>query len=207
MAALNDFLYPPRPGGSIMPGDLGYYERTGQWVVQPKFNESRILTHIMPNGEVVFWTRHRNRPMPARFDAPALSNAVKANLKLTPGVEYWLDGGVMNRVKEAGGELVFFDVLCLGQYLFLKLNQEDRLKALAKICGEPQELNPEATALRVSDRLWMATCFRDNFHDNLKRLLEVDYIEGLMLRKHESVIDNYGRKQYEASWMKRCRVK
>mgnify|MGYP005607612967 CR=1 FL=1 len=206
IAAQTDYLYPPRPGGSIMPGDLGYYEKSGVWLIQPKFNESRILTHVLPSGEVVFWTRHRTRPTPARFDAPTLANEVKA-LRLTPGVEYWIDGGVMNREKEAGGELVFFDVLCLGQYLFLKLTQEDRLVALSKICGEPTESNVDGTALRVSERLWMAPCFQDGFHDRLKSLVEFNYIEGVMLRKRESVIDNYGRKQYEASWMKRCRVK
>lgn len=207
MSSLTEFLYPPRPGGSIMPGDLGYYEKTGQWVVQPKFNESRILTHVLPSGEVVFWTRHHTRPAPTHFDAPTLSLEVKKHLKLTPGLEYWIDGGVMNREKEAGGELVFYDVLCVGKYLFLKQTQEDRLNLLAMICGEPQELNAEETAMKVSNHLWMSTSFRDGFNDRLKTLIGVNYIEGLVLRKLSSQIDNYGRKQYEASWMKRCRVK
>lgn len=207
MPSQTDFLYPPRPGGSIMPGDLGYYEKTGLWCVQPKFNESRILTHVLPTGEVIFWTRHATRPTPTHFNAPTLSIEVKTRLQLTPGLEYWIDGGVMNKGKGGEGELVFYDVLCVGKYLFLKLNQEDRLKALATICGNPVELNSEGTALRISDHLWMSTCFRDGFHDKLKTLLEVPYIEGLMLRKLASQLDNYGRKQYEASWMKRCRVK
>jgi len=207
MSTQTDFLYPPRPGGSITPGDLGYYEKSGLWLVQPKFNESRILTHVLPSGEIVFWTRHHSRPSPTHFNAPALTIAVKKCLHLTPGVEYWIDGGVMNREKEAGGELVFFDVLCLGKYLFLKLSQEDRLKALSVICGDPKELNQEGTAFRVGDHLWMATSFRDGFHDRLKTLLQVNYIEGLILRKLSSQIDNYGKKQYEASWMRRCRVK
>lgn len=202
-----DFMFPPRPGGSITPGDLDYYERSGNWLVQPKFNESRILTHVLPSGEVVFWTRHKTRPAPAKLDSPFLSEQVKRHLNLVPGLEYWIDGGVMNREKDAGGELVFYDVLCVGQYLFLKLTQADRLKALATICREPMELNSEGTALKVADRLWLTTTFMDGFYGRLKTLLEVPYVEGLMLRKTASVIDNYGRMQYEASWMKRCRVK
>lgn len=207
MAALTDFLFPPRPGGSIQPGDLDYYEKSGEWVVQPKFNESRILTHVLPTGEVVFWTRHKTRPAPSHFDSPTLSQEVKSRLNLIPGLEYWIDGGVMNREKGAGGELVFYDVLCVGKYLFLKLSQEERLKALDVICGSPRELNEEGTALKVGDHLWMSTCFADGFHDRLKTLLEVNYVEGLMLRKKTSQLDNFGKKQYEASWMKRCRVK
>lgn len=207
MNLLNEYVFPPRPGGSIQPGDLGYYEKNGGWLVQPKFNESRILTHILPDGEVVFWTRHKTRPAPSHCDSPTLSIEIKANLNLTPGLEYWIDGGVMNREKGAGGELVFYDVLCVGKYLFLKLSQEERLRALEVICRNPTDLNDEGTALKVSDHLWMSTCFRDNFHDRLKKLLEVKYVEGLMLRKLSSQLDNFGKKQYEASWMKRCRVK
>jgi hypothetical protein len=207
MPSQTDFLYPPRPGGSIMPGDLGYYEKTGLWCVQPKFNESRILTHVLPNGQVVFWTRHAKRPAPTHFNAPALSIEVTRCLRLTQGLEYWIDGGVMNKGKGGEGELVFYDVLCVGQYLFQKQAQEDRLKMLEMICGHPQTLNPESTAMQISDHLWMSTCFRNGFNERLKTLLHVPYIEGLMLRKLSSQLDNYGTKQYEASWMKRCRVK
>ncbi len=207
MSSLADFIFPPRPSGSITPGDLEYYEKSGHWLVQPKFNESRILTHILPTGEVAFWTRHGQRPSPSNFDAPSLSLEVKKNLHLTPGVEYWLDGGVMNREKNAGGELVFYDILCHAKYLFLSTIQEERLKLLTAVCNDPKELNEEMTALKVGNRLWLSTVFHDNFSDHLKKLLKIPYVEGLLLRKSLSQIDNYGRKQYEASWMKRCRVK
>ncbi len=94
-APAKTFLYPPRPGGSIQPGDLDYYEKSGNWLAQPKYNESRILAHVLPDGEVVFWTRHGTRP--TKFDFAGLAREVASNLNFTPGVEYWIDGGIMNR--------------------------------------------------------------------------------------------------------------
>lgn len=199
-----DFIYPPRPGGSITAGDLPYYEKSGKWLVQPKFNDTRLLTHIRSDGTVVFWTRHRTRP--TKFDAAGFSIEVLKYLNVEIGQEYWLDGGVMNREKDAGGELIFFDVLFVGKYLFLK-GQEDRLSLLSQICHNPQTLNEHGTALKIGGRLHMSPVFRQNFSERLKSLLTISYIEGLMLRRCDSQLDNYGVKQYEASWMKRCRIK
>ena len=155
----------------------------------------------------MFWTRHKTRPDPSKFDSAILSQAVKNHLNLKIGVEYWLDGGVMNREKDSGGELVFYDILFLGHYLFLKMTQTERLRELSAICKDPLEFNSEGVARKISDRLWLTMTFAEDFNSHLRNLLEVPYIEGLILRKSKSVIDNFGRSQYEASWIKRCRVK
>jgi hypothetical protein len=189
-----------------MPGDLGYYEKTGVWLCQPKFSDTRILTHVSEVGEVEFWTRHRTRPVQSWFDAAGLAEIVKTSLKIELGREYWLDGVVISREKGTGGDLVFFDVLCIGCYLFLKMTQEERLEALAEICRGAKEEDEAGTAVRVGERLWMARTYRDGFAGHLKRLIELPHVEGVVLRRGSSVIDNHGRKQYEAAWMKRCRA-
>ena len=51
-------IYPPRPKGRIMPTELPRLEKLGIYVVQPKYQGSRICINIAPDETVTSCDRH-----------------------------------------------------------------------------------------------------------------------------------------------------
>lgn len=176
----------------------------GQWIAQFKFNGSRNLIHITPERKITFWTRHQTHP--ARFTlTDSLRNEI-LSLNLEKGKEYWLDGELMNKtIAETKNKIILYDVLCVGKYLFQSSNQVERLTLLNNICNNPELLIHNESAFKVSDNIWMANTFENGFVQLFSSALLFSDLEGLVLKKKISKIDNFGVKEYEVNWLIRCR--
>ncbi len=197
-------IYPPRPQGKINPSDLPYYENSGLWIAQRKFNDTRNLLRVDLGRELSVWGRHGEGHK--RFSLTnALRQEILDNLKLDPNKTYWLDGGVMNKTKDGPNSLVFFDILEAGKYFFCGPDQMKRLEILYDICGNPTKKTENGLALEVSTNIWLAETFSDNFADRFKEAEQIDMIEGLVLRRKDSTIENFGKVEYEVDWQIRCR--
>ena len=202
------YLYPPRPKTKIPPGNLAGYEPLKQWVIQLKFNGTRTVIQITPEGTVNFFNRHDEEHK--QFVPSKEIVAEVLSLDLARGKEHWLDGELLKnkttdkRYKE---RIVLFDVLMLdGRYLFGSPNQMARLEMLKKICRFPKVLEPaNGIALVVTPHLWMAETWDRDFVKHFNQFLSTDEIEGVVLRKKNSVIDHVGTKEYEINWGVRCR--
>lgn len=199
-------IYPPRPKGAIPPQELDYYEKTGLWVAQPKYNGGRNVIHIEVNGNISMWGRHG-----AKHEIFSMTDSQREQILSLPGLkkgqEYWLDSEVLIKTKapETKNKIILFDVLQAGRYLFMSPNQMVRLEMLDEICGRPRVLdNWRRMAYKISDDVLMSPTylegFKDRFNDDLG-----DEVEGLVLRKKDSFIDNFGVKEYEVGWLIRCR--
>lgn len=198
-------IFPPRPKGAIHPNDLDYYEKTGLWIAQYKYNGARILIHIN-EGNVIVWTRHASKHL-----TYTLFNEVKNEFLSLPGlekdVEYWLDGEVLTKTTspETKNKIILFDILHKGKYLFLKPNQMIRLEMLNELCGRPDKLDCWCKmGYQISTNLLLAPIFTNNFKVHFNEL-KCDEVEGVVLRKKDSVLDNFGQKEYEVGWLIRCR--
>lgn len=197
-------IYPPRPKSKMLPKDLSYYEGTGKWVAQRKFRGSRAVINISPAGEVTLGNRHGASF--ARFSLDRkYREEILSGLLLQKGVEYWLDGELMNKDENPTNEIILFDVLQVGRYLFGSPNQMERLKMLADICGNPTELAPSGLALQVTPRIWMAETFASGFVKKFEEALPIKQLEGLVLRKKASSLDHFGHQEYETTNLIRCR--
>ncbi len=199
-------IFPPRPKGRIPPTELSYYEGTGLWVAQYKYNGSRNVVHIEPDGVVSVWGRHGGKHL-----SYALPESVKAEILSLPGIkkgtEYWLDSELMSKTSaaETKHKIVFFDVLQVGKYLFMKPNQMGRLELLREICGDPKELDGQRQmGYVISNTLLMAPTFEKDFEARFNED-HGDEVEGLLLRKKEAALDDFGQKEYEVGWLLRCR--
>lgn len=199
-------IYPPRPRSAIPPNELPYYESLGIYCVQPKYNGARSVIHITSDRQVYIYSRHgrphRNYTMPA-----SMAKEILALPGLKKGVEVWLDGELLSKTTatDTKNKIVLFDVLHYEKYLFLSPDQVGRIELLANICGGPNKLDSlRGMGYVVSDNLWMAPTFYSNFADEFNKDYG-DEVEGLVLRKKNSVIDNFGQKEYEVSWLIRCR--
>jgi hypothetical protein len=125
---------------------------------------------------------------------------------LEAGNEYWLDGEILIKTiaNDTKDKVVLFDVLQAGEYLFLR-NQLDRLEVLKKICGEPTKLDSfRGMAYVVSPNVLMAPTFYSNFVQEFNKDYKEE-VEGLVLRRKDSLLDNFGNKEYLVDWIIRCR--
>lgn len=200
-------LYPPRPSSNIQSHELPTYEKTGEWLVQRKFNGTRTVINISKDRKLTFLTRHgesHKRFVPSED----LKNQI-LGLNLESGQEYWLDSELLDSktvTKQYKNKIVLFDVLQAGRYLFGRPDQMARLDILKQICGNPTELEPNlGIALKVSDNVWMAEDFHSDFEQRFQDFLVYPEIEGVVLRKKKQALDNFGQKEYLVSWLIRCR--
>lgn len=199
-------IFPPRPKSAIPPKELDYYEKTGIWCVQPKYNGARSVVSVSPEGKVEIYSRHGRKHL--NYTMPNfMEKEIQAIPGLKPGIQYWLDGELLNKTtaKDTKGKLVLFDVLQIDKYLFLKPNQVERVELLKGICGNPTKLDPwRGMSYQFSENIMMAPTFFSNFSQEFAKDYG-DEVEGLVLRKKDSVLDNFGQKEYEVNWLVRCR--
>ena len=200
-------MFPPRPKHRIRPADLPKYEKQGIWVAQLKFNGTRSPINIKPTGEVVAWTRHGTPHKQWELSSDVADQL--RSLGIQDGLEYWLDAELLNNKTtdpHYKNRLVLFDVLQAGHYLFGDPDLMGRHELLFNLCGRPTELEPKnGVALKVTENVWLAETFASNFTDHWESRIELDEIEGLVLKKKRSVLDDFGAKEYEVSWQLRCR--
>lgn len=174
-------IYPPRPKSAIPPIELSYLEKTNRWCIQPKYNGKRAV--ILIDGDVKIYSRHQK-------EHKSCPDSIKKEILMLPGlkkgVKYCLDGELLPQ------KIILFDVLQAGKYLFL-VNQIERLKILNQIYG-----NHKSKQVSISP-----TFFKDfkQYFDNIQ---DSD-IEGVVLRRKDSVLDNFGEKEYLVNWLIRCR--
>lgn len=211
-----NYMYPPRPKNAVPPTELPKYQATGQWVIQRKFKGTRNVIHITPERKVVFWNRHKQSH---KLWTPTKEIVRQfLALDLQPGFEYWLDSELLHsKVAEATAphlknRIVLFDVLLVEnpgnppEIGLGKGTQMERLAALAKLCRLPTKTEPHHhIALEVSENIWLAQTFESDFPAHFAEMIHLPEIEGVVLRRRDSVIDSLGTKEYETSWQIRCR--
>ena len=107
-------VYPPRPKSRILPARLPSYEKTGKWVVQRKFNGTRINVYIHGDAVRLF---HKGRS-PRQFHLTERLKCEILSLKLDPNSAYWLDGELLDaktKTPAYKGTVVLSDVLQAGE--------------------------------------------------------------------------------------------
>lgn len=200
-------LFPPYPEGKTTPHSLSEYEKEQNWVAQRKFNGTHILIHVLPNKNISILTRHGTPPK--LFDLTKDHKEQILSLDLEENKEYWFDGELLDhktKSEKYKGKIILFDILQAGDYFILNKNQKDRLELLDKICRNPKKLEPNnGIAFEVTKDIWLAEKWEKDFEKHFSELNHLDEIEGLILRKKNSFIDNYGQKEYKVNWIIRCR--
>ena len=200
-----EVIYPPRPESRILPARLPEFEKTGRWVVQRKFNGTRIQVYVH-NGTVRLLHKGER---PKQFILTTGLKSEILSLNLDPALVYWLDGELMDAKTKTSaykGKIVLYDVLQAGRYFFGAPNLMGRLAVLDEICKHPTEKEPNlGIALRVTPNVWMAETFTTDFSKRFKDFILHNEIEGLVLKQKDSVIKNYGKKEYDVPWQIRCR--
>jgi ATP-dependent DNA ligase len=200
-------LYPPHPSVKISCHNLDKYEKTNNWIAQRKFNGTNILINISPDKKINLLTRHGHAPKTFHLSKNHVEQIL--NLNLDDGKEYWFNGELLDsktKNKEYKAKIVLFDVLQAGEYFIRKPDQIKRLEILKEICKNPKDLEPnKGIALKVGDDIWLAEYWHNDFKKHYEEFLNMDEIEGLILRKKDSFLTDFGSKKYDVPWMLKCR--
>jgi ATP-dependent DNA ligase len=199
-------LYPPHPNIRIPFGKLREYEESGKWIAQRKFNGTNVLIYISKDRKVHILTRHGTPPKLFSLSKSHIDQIL--SLKLDPDKDYWLNGELLDhktKNKDYKKKIVLFDVLHAGKYLIRNPNQQKRLEILSNICNNSEKLEKNGLALEVTQDIWMAESWEYDFEEHFKEHIDKDEIEGLILRKKNSFLDNFGQKEYDVSWIIKCR--
>ena len=195
------YVYPPRPKGRTTPSDLTIFESSGEWLVQRKYNGVRNLVHKMADGSMCFFNRHGSeqskiKPTKVMFDAIN-------SIGFKNGREYVLDGELLKIGLDNKPIFVIFDILWDGKYLFGSPSQFERLEILRDLCGG-FHLETDY-GYKLSNDIFVANYWMKNFLMEFNRVLDHPKIEGLILRKKHSALDDYGYREYETTSQVRCR--
>jgi hypothetical protein len=190
------------------PAQLQEYDDSGEWVAQYKYNGTHIVLRVSPEGEVSILTRHGTPPK--LFSLSRSHREQILDLNIEKGKEYWFAGELLDHKTKSPQykkKIVLFDILQAGRYLMRKPNQMGRLELLDSICQpDPSNLEPtNGIAFQISPDIWMAPTWDADFVSHFERFIHLDEVEGLVLRKRLSALDNFGTKEYEVSWLLRCR--
>ncbi len=196
------YVYPPRPVGKIIYNDLPIYETSGSWIVQRKYNGTRSLIFRLSQGQYKFFNRHGREHH--NFSPTKSMISCLDSLNYQSDKEYVIDGELMNKVSGKKNFLIFFDVLVVdGKYLFGKPNQMERLNILKNLCDNP--IQNTDWGFRLADDVFLADFWENNFLQQFQKVSEIPEIEGLVLRKRFSALDNFGQSEYCTSTQVRCR--
>lgn len=202
-------FFPPRPGITLHRDFLRDYSDT-IWIAQRKFKGQRSPIYISKDKKTIeLWSRHDyNNFLHKNYTTPLCVKEAIRSLKL-PDNDIVIDAELLHaKTKHVKDILVLYDVLYLDKYLS-GMKQLERLELLSQICNNPQQLEVGKRALMVNDHIWLAETIKTDFINQYQSLNHLDEIEGLILRKKNSKLQDgnisRGRRQHEVPWMVRVR--
>ena len=203
-----NIMYPPRPKLSIPPEKLPDYENNG-YVAQLKFNGTRTLVEIGPGSDIKLWTRKREA-----HKAYTLSDELKSELTsiheagdVTKTLIF--DAELMhNKTKGLKDTLIIFDLLVVDSDYLVGMSMLERYDVLCNILGEPNTWEPETgrnIAIEVFKHVWLAQTFVFGFEREFKSRIDMDEIEGLVLKQSWAKLERGLSETNNDNWLVRCR--
>lgn len=131
------YIYPPRPKQAVPRDTLSIYAGLG-WVAQFKFNDSRCLVKLLPDGKVELWNRHAERFRSYHAPDWLLEQLNGLREFLGPGYHV-LDGGLLDAKHVAIKDtIVLWDILVHDDDYLVGSTYRSRydvLCGLAAACG------------------------------------------------------------------------
>lgn len=199
-------MYPPRPNTAIPPDTLSKY--VGWWA-QRKWNGTRNLLFVLPDGSFELWNRHKQQHKQYKLTTSMKASIQELASKLERGVFHVFDSELMDaKTTKLKDRIVLYDVLVHnGQYL-IGTTYKQRYETLSGILGNPQEHESDTgrrLALRFNKNLWLTEVFTDKLDERFKEALGVDEIEGLVLKDPKGKLDFGVREENNGMWMIRVR--
>ena len=200
-------MFPPRPSRKIPPEKVADYESKG-YFSQFKFNGTRTLVEFK-DGKINLWTRHKAPHKQYKLTKGMESNLKRIQETLGPDESHILDGELMHsKTKGLKDTLILFDLLVYKNEYLLDTKALERYLLLQAILDEPdcrESVTGKRIAIKVMEHVWLAETFCTNFEDRFNHAIELDEVEGLVLKKVVGKLERGFREENNGSWLIRCR--
>ena len=188
MAKYNKYTYifPPRPKNAIQSSDLDFWDNN-TLIAQCKLNGSNCT--IYTNGEKhIVMNRHNGRLTNFRLTDEEIKSMYRGN-----GEWMVINGEYMNKSKSDENRKVFnhkfviFDILVLDGDSLVGKTFEERVVLLDQLYGTKDCEKPYLYG--ISENIYRVKSYTSNFLDLYNDLVEIDMIEGLVLKRRSARLE------------------
>lgn len=198
-------MYPPRPNGSIVPDTLDKYPG---WWGQRKWNGTRNLLIVLPDGSYELWNRHREQHKQYKVTSMMDKSIKEMISKLKKGVFHVFDGELMDaKTKTLKDRIVMYDVLVYEGFYLLGTTYRERYKILMDILGTNEHENETGhkLAFKFNENIWLSEVFERDLPKRFDEAMKLDVIEGLVLKDPNGKLEFGIREKNNGSWLIRVR--
>lgn len=195
------YFYPPRPETKITSDQLGKYEK--KFLAQPKLNGACAEIYISPTNDIRNFGRHKNENL-TNFK---IKDEEFAKLNKT-GKWMVLVGEYMNKNKKGldgkpwNHKFVIFDILVYKNDYLIGTTYQERIKILDDIFGT---VDYNEYLYKISDNIYRVKTFYDNFLNIWKKIIKIDMLEGLVLKKLISKLERAYREKNNVNSLLKAR--
>jgi len=180
------YIFPPRPRNAIMSSDLDFWDNN-TLIAQCKLNGSNCT--IYTNGvKNIVMNRHNGRLTNFRLTDEEIKSIYRGN-----GEWMVINGEYMNKSKSDENRKVFnhkfviFDILVLDGDSLVGKTFEERVILLDQLYGTKSCEKPYLYG--ISENIYRVKSYTSNFLDLYNDLVEIDMIEGLVLKRKSARLE------------------
>ncbi|RKZ12569.1 hypothetical protein DRQ50_11745 [bacterium] len=215
------YIFPPRPKDAIprdqtqILGDMG-------WLAQLKFNDTRCLIKLLPNGESELWSRHAEKIR--SYTCPEwLQDQIKElrdQLGLDRNKYHLLDGGLLDQKHRAIKDtIVIWDILVRDSKHLLGTTYQERYQSILApedvpwywsqhgmhrlgTSYTPNIFHPEYHPATIWPDLWEMI---DTINKEYKNICG-PLLEGLVFKNPQGILGMGITEKNNSNWLMRSRV-
>jgi hypothetical protein len=179
------YIFPPRPKNAIQSSDLDFWDNN-TLLAQPKLNGSNSV--IFTNGEkVIVMNRHNGRLTNVQVPMEEILSIYKGKGWMVLNAEYMNKSKSDENRKVFNHKFVIFDILVLDGDSLVGKTFEERVILLDQLYGTKDCEKPYLYG--ISENIYRVKSYTSNFLDLYNDLVEIDMIEGLVLKRKSARLE------------------
>lgn len=179
------YIFPPRPRNAIMSSDLDFWDNN-TLLAQPKLNGSNSV--IFTNGEkVIVMNRHNGRLTNVQVPMEEILSIYKGKGWMVLNAEYMNKSKSDEKRQVFNHKFVIFDILVLNGDSLVGKTFEERVILLDQLYGTNNSDKPYLYG--ISENIYRVKSYTSNFLDLYNDLVEIDMIEGLVLKRKSARLE------------------
>ena len=179
------YIFPPRPKNAIQSSDLDFWDNN-TLLAQPKLNGSNSV--IFTNGEkVIVMNRHNGRLTNVQVPMDEILSIYKGTGWMVLNAEYMNKSKSDEKRQVFNHKFVIFDILVLDGDSLVGKTFEERVVLLDQLYGTKDCEKPYLYG--ISENIYRVKSYTSNFLDLYNDLVEIDMIEGLVLKRKSARLE------------------
>jgi hypothetical protein len=176
------YIFPPRPKNPIPPKDLSIWDNSIM-MAQPKINGSNCTIYM--NGKDMFvYNRHGQRLTGFDISKQEVYSLYRGRGWMVLNGEFTNKGKTGFDNQPFQNKFCIFDILVKDNQYLIGKTFSQRYELLCELYGLPCEY-----LHKINDNLFLIQSFYDKFEEHYNKLIKIDMIEGLVLKRKSAKLE------------------